>query len=144
MAITCYCKLGMMAQCVAKDLAEQQACWFSAQSANGKRCMYLNTNINHGCWDTAAHDFSEQYGVVRLEDIVMDEPETIYDESDELGLLVGDRRTCKSCLLYTSCPDLIDLANVSPAGVTDNDLWTKGTSCGSFLEESYIPINGGI
>lgn len=144
MAITCYCKMGVMAQCVAKDMFEQQACWFSAQSANGKRCMYLNTNINNGCWDTAAHDFSEQYGVVRLEDIVEDEPETIYDESEELEMSDNVRRTCKNCLLYTSCPDLIDLANVSPGGVTEQDLWTKGSSCGDFLEETQITISGGI
>jgi hypothetical protein len=144
MAITCYCKMGVMAQCVAKDVIEQQACFFSLQSSNGKRCMYLNTNINNGCWDVAAQDFSKMYGVVRIEDIDIDEPETIFDESEELEMSAGVRRTCKSCLLYTSCLDLIDLAKVSPGGITEQDLWTKGTNCGDFLEETQISINGGI
>lgn len=142
--VVCYCKLGMMAQCVAKDVFEQQACHFSRQSSVSKKCMHLNVDMNNHCWNIKAHNFSTVHGVVRLEDITTDEPETIYDESEELGLSAGVSRTCKTCLLYTSCVDLIDLARATPGGITDQNLWTKGSSCGSFLEEIKTDLSGGI
>lgn len=142
--IVCYCSMDVMAQCVAKDIFEQQSCHFSSQSSNGKRCMHLNENMNNHCWNPKAYDFSSVHGVVRLEDIE-DEPEIIFDESLELELPDGPRRTCKDCLMYTSCTSLIDLAVATAigGGVTDQDLWDMGSNCFNYLEETKINISGG-
>ena len=142
----CYCKLGVMAQCVAKDVDEQMACFFSAQSSNGKRCMHLNENMNNHCWNPKAHEFSSMRGVVRFEDITEPEPETIYDESKELGMETGPRRTCMNCINYNSCAKLIDLAVACAplGGITEQDLWTKGSSCDGYIGETKITIAGGI
>jgi hypothetical protein len=98
--------------------------------------------MNDHCWNTKAHDFSMVHGVVRIEDIVADESE-IYDETLELEL--GEpRRNCRNCMSYTSCSKLIDLARAKPGGITEQDLWTHGSACGSYIGETKISISGGI
>jgi len=144
--IVCYCSMGIMAQCVAKNLVEQQSCFFSAKSSNGKKCMHLNDGMNNHCWNPKAHDFSKVHGVIRLEDIYdEEEAEIIYDESLELAAGAG-RRHCRNCVSYTSCSKLINLATAATAhgGITEQDLWDQASACGSYLEETKIDLSGGI
>jgi hypothetical protein len=103
--------------------------------------MHLNADMNNHCWNTEAADFSMGHGVVRLEDIVVDEPETIYDESLELEL-EEPRRNCRNCMSYTSCSKLISLATAATAhgGITEQDLWNQASGCGSYIEETQITI----
>jgi hypothetical protein len=107
--------------------------------------MHLNENMNNHCWNPKAHDFSAIHGVVRLEDVGVDEPEIIYDASKEQEL-EEPRRTCKSCVAYTSCALLINLATAATAhgGITDQDLWTQASKCVGFIGETQISISGGI
>ena len=143
----CYCSLGVMAQCVADNLVEQQSCHFSGQSANANKCMHLNESMNNHCWNPKAHEYSNNHGVVRLEDVeIDDELETLYDESLEQEMGDGSRRNCKDCLVYTSCPGLVDLAiAASPTGgITDQDLWDTASACSAYVGEPQILTNGGM
>lgn len=144
--LACYCSIGIMAQCVADSTGEQQACHFSKQSANGHRCMHLNENMNNHCWNPEAHEYSKNHGVVRWEDVeVEDEIDLLYDESMELDI-GEERRNCRDCLAYTSCSELINLATVATArgGLTEQDLWNQASTCDQYLEETKIDISGGI
>jgi len=143
----CYCSLGVMAQCVADNLVEQQSCHFSDQSANANKCMHLNESMNNHCWNPKAHDYSVVHGVVHLEDVeIDDEIEMLYDESLEQKMGDGSRRNCKNCLAYTSCFLLINLATAAAArgGITELELWDQASACEDYLEETKINISGGI
>lgn len=141
----CLCKQDIMAQCVAENYTEQQSCDFFSHSSGGKRCMFRNETMNNHCWSHKAQDFSRDNGVVRFTDI--SEPELIYDESEELGMDDGTRRSCRSCTYYTSCIKLIDLAvaaaSSSAGGLTEDDLWNQASSCNTFVGETKISISGG-
>jgi len=143
--LACYCKMGIMAQCVAVNTDEQMACHFSVKSSNGFRCMHLNAKLDNHCWNTKAHDYSNEHGVVRLEDVEFDEPEIIYDASKEQELK-EPRYNCRDCMSYTSCSKLINLATAATAhgGITEQDLWNQASACGSYIEETKIDLSGGI
>lgn len=140
----CYCSVGVMSQCVADNVYEQQACHFSEQSANANKCMFRNENMFNHCWNPDAQAFGREHGVVRIEDVEIDEPETLYDESLELEL-EEPRRNCRNCISYTSCPLLINLATAATAhgGITEQDLWNQASRCGGYIGETKISISGG-
>lgn len=132
----CYCELGAMSQCVAKDLIEQQACHFSDQSSVRKACMHLNADLNNHCWNPAAQAFSREHGVVRIEDV---ESATIDDEHEEPLTDTTDRRTCMSCLQY-ACSNLVAMAaeaqHNGSGGLNSQDYWEIGSGCPEYINEN--------
>jgi hypothetical protein len=133
----CYCKQDIMSQCVAEDVDEQRACWFSSQSRVRKACMHLNTDINNHCWNPEAHAFSREYGVVRLEDV---EEEICLDDEiiiDEFP--ATQRQDCRCCILHP-CHELVQKANtaLNRGGLADVEYWDIGTSCPEFMDEAMM------
>ena len=134
----CYCQLGIMSQCVAASLREQQACWFSSSSTVEKKCMHLNTDLNNHCWSPRAYDFSQRYGVVRMEDVEEDEiclaDEIIIDEPTLIT-----RRDCRVCILHP-CHDLVQKANAAlhRGGLADVEYWDIGTMCPEYMDEAMM------
>ena len=133
----CYCQQGIMSQCVAADLNEQRACWFSSSSRVRTACMHLNTNINNHCWNPEAHIFSREHGVVRIEDveeeITLDDDEIIFDELPE------DRHDCRCCILHP-CHELVVPANAAlhRGGLADVEYWDIGSGCPEFMDEAMM------
>jgi hypothetical protein len=127
-----------MAQCVAEDLIEQQACWFSSQSGVRKACMHLNTNLDNHCWNPEAHVFSREHGVVRLEDV---EEEITLDDEILIDIEFPDtqRRDCRCCILHP-CHVLIQKADAAlhRGGLADVEYWDIGTNCPEFMDESMM------
>ncbi len=131
--LVCYCKVSIMAQCVANNVGEQQACYFSMESANGNRCMHLNASMNNHCWNTKAHDYFHNYGVVRLEDLKI---ETVYDEVEDLTLEESGRRNCRNCVLF-ACNKLVVLSTTAQsqgALLSEQDFWDMATNCNDYAE----------
>jgi len=134
----CYCRQGIMSQCVAADEFEQRACSFSSQSqVRSKSCMHLNTNLNNHCWNPEAHLFSREHGVVRIEDVEEEiclADEIIIDEFPDT-----QRQDCRCCILHP-CHELIQKAHTAlhRGGLADVEYWDIGTSCPEFMDEAMM------
>lgn len=134
----CYCELGIMATCVAKNTDEQFWCdFFIGSSDDKKKCMYQDDAIDDHCGSWKAQDFSKIHGVVKrgeespVETYV--EPKAVAEARvPSASAADGARKTCLSCSTFTICPLIpIEAATMgkSAKSLTDQDFWSIGSAC---------------
>ena len=138
----CWCKLGMMAQCTAESVDQQEMCDFYDSSIGVHKCMNLNTSMRNHCWSKDAQKFSAQYGVrdmnnpapVAEEELCIDD--FIEDEAPE-GEFNG--RRCDNCILY-ACSYVIHENQMaqSRGGLTMSDLEKIAAKCSDYCDEATI------
>jgi len=133
----CYCQQGIMSQCVADNYGEQLACDFFGHCAGGGRCIHLNTILNNHCWNPEAQAYSREHGVVRAEDLEVDEK--FNTDEDFIDELPGHRRNCQNCLL-NACSELIQMSADAQdrGGLTNQDLWDIGSGCPDYTDEETM------
>jgi len=131
----CYCEPDVMSRCVADNYGDQLVCDFFIKSDCASRCMHRNEDMNNHCWSPEAQRFGIEYGVVRVEDLEIDE----YDESNDLLPAEAERRTCMSCLQY-ACTNLVSIAHEAMDNgngmLTDQNYWTIGSGCPEYINEN--------
>jgi hypothetical protein len=95
--------------------------------------MHRNENMDNHCWNPEAQAFSREHGVVRVEDLEIDEEFNL----DEIP--AGPRRNCQNCLL-NACPELIQMSNDAQdhGGLTNQDLWDIASGCPHYSDEETI------
>ena len=149
----CYCKLGMMATCVAINTDEQFWCDFFDRSRNDrKKCMYLDGAIDDHCSRWEAHDFSKIHGVVKRGEETPVEaysaPKAVPEAKVPSATAAGkSRKTCLSCVEFLNCPLLTIEAAMLGKSITslgEQDYWNIGSLCSQYNADGAAVGGGGI
>ena len=133
----CYCQMGIMSQCVAADYGDQYACDFFDKSGCADRCMHRNESMNNHCWNPEAQAFSREHGVIRVEDVELDEEFNIND--DFIDEMPGPRRNCQNCILHP-CHEIVQQANAAldRGGLAQQEFWDIGSACPEYSDEEMM------
>ncbi len=116
----CFCRPGLLSQCVASNYEEQKSCRFFVKSDCTDRCMNRNELMNNHCWHPEAQSLGLQSSEVERDFV-----------DDEEGWALKDKKViCLDCLHYT-CPKLMKLSVDArdSGGLTYEDLETIARSC---------------
>ena len=123
----CFCKPGIMSQCIALDYGEQQSCECFSKATFSNKCMNRNEYLNNHCWSGKAQSIGLRAA-----------------EEEEISLIVMsgetlERRCCLNCTLYTCSTVAQAQHDAQPeGGLTVNDLWDMGTNCIAYLDEKML------
>jgi hypothetical protein len=126
MNLPCFCKKGVLSQCVAIDYSEQQSCQFFTKSGFADRCMNKNEQMEDHCWSAEAQVMGLQAGDPQAQDADTE----AYELVDPGDLVVKDK-SCNVCHNFV-CKVISDLNARTPGGCSHDDLIAMANGCEDF------------
>jgi len=126
----CFCKIGLLSQCVASNEHEQRQCDFWKRSSASNSCMHRDDNMANRCGSLPAYDFAKENGLCRPSD----EIELAFADVEEGWKAKDVLFACLDCANY-KCMKLVQLASSTNGGLTYKNLEDTAMSCEHFLNK---------
>ena len=122
----CFCKNGIIAQCVAGDWANQRRCHWYQKHSYADQCSFLNKNMSNHCWSQNAQmtGYVEDMDLDARIEKVLDSTEVDTPIIEKLDA----RMSCHDCLHF-ACSDVMSMNRRIQGGLTINMLRDMKDRC---------------
>ena len=125
MQAPCFCKTGIMSECVAPNYGSQAVCVGFEKSGVASRCMHLNEDMNNHCWSLVAQD-------IGLRDEIVDG----VDDTTPPSVHVDKDTSCISCIRYSCTYLQTKMRATEPNQLTMDDLRAEAHNCQGYETEA--------